>query len=88
MWCKVFEVIKIENNLYYCALEIPEPDYNDLPGIAGIKLLSREEMQLPAEQSMKLMIEKSIQHAISSSDSGNPTILLLEDGPYGIPIVE
>ncbi|MBK8504415.1 MAG: nickel-dependent lactate racemase [Saprospiraceae bacterium] len=87
MWCKVFEVIEKENNLYYCALEIPESEYADLPGLAGIKLLTNEERQLPANQAMKLMIEKSIKHAISSSDSDHPTLLLLKDGPYGIPIV-
>lgn len=87
MWCKVFDVIEKEDNLYYCALEIPESDYSGLPGLAGIKMLSLGERQLPANQAVKLMVEKSLEHAIGSSDSESPSVLLLKDGPYGIPVV-
>ena len=87
MWCKVFDVIKEEKNLYYCSLEIPEPAYDILPGVAGIKMLAQKDRDLPAEKCMKLMIEKALTDAIKTSDAKDPSILLLKDGPYGIPQV-
>ena len=87
MWCKVLEQIKEKNNLYYCALEIAESEYDYLPGIAGIKMLSAEEKKLPEAEAMKLMLTRSLVDASSKCQVENPRILLLRDGPYGIPEV-
>ena len=86
MWCKVFEVIKDPGNLYYCSLEIPESDYNYLPGRAAIRMLDEAERMSPPNQSVKLMIERSLAHAIETSKTATPQILLLKDGPYGVPV--
>lgn len=85
MWCKVLDVIEETSNIYYCALEIEEADYKFIPGMAGIKLIDEDEKVLPVEQSMQLMIERSLELAISRSQSESPELLLLKDGPYGIP---
>lgn len=87
MWCKVFEILKHTHNLYYCALEIPASDYGDLPGIAGIEFLNSEEQALPKVEAMELMVQRVMSHATDTSAIDNPTICLLKDGPYGVPLV-
>ncbi len=87
MWCKVFQQIKKEINLYYCALEIPKTDYAYLPGKAGIDMISEEERLLPADEAMCRMVQRTLVDAIATSHVRDPSILLLKDGPYGVPLV-
>lgn len=87
MWCKVLDIIGEANNLYYCALEIQDSLYQNLPGIAGIQMLTDPEKSLNEEEKMKLMVERSILNAVSRCKSPSPSILMLKDGPYGIPLV-
>lgn len=86
MWCKVFEVLEKEKNFLYCALEIPEKDYEYLPGTPCISMISVNKND-PPEVSVRLMIEKAVEYACKESDKNHPSILLLKDGPYGIPEV-
>lgn len=86
MWCKVFDVLENEKNLLYCALEIPEKDYEYLPGTPCISMISRDKNDRP-EVVMRAMVEKAVEYACRMSDKNHPSILLLKDGPYGIPEV-
>ncbi len=88
MWCKVLDVIGDDKNLIYCALEIPRADYENLPGIPAITLLTEQELGLSdTEEIMKTMIQRSIQHAYQKAGNPEAEMLLLQDGPYGIPEV-
>ncbi|MDX2246066.1 MAG: nickel-dependent lactate racemase [Bacteroidia bacterium] len=86
MWCKVFEILGKEENLLYCALEIPEKEYEYLPGTPCVSMLSAAE-KANSKTSMRIMIEKAIEYACLKSGKNSPSILLLKDGPYGIPEV-
>ncbi|MEM8967806.1 MAG: nickel-dependent lactate racemase [Bacteroidota bacterium] len=88
MWSKVLTRIEREGNLIYCALEIPDTEYEQLPGIAGFQLLDQSELKsLTDEEKIIRITEAAIRRAVSSSNVPNPTIVLLKDGPYGIPEV-
>ncbi|NND08188.1 MAG: nickel-dependent lactate racemase [Saprospiraceae bacterium] len=87
MWCKVFEVLNNDQNLYYCALEIPLSAYAGLPGISGMSLLDQAEQKLPTVEAMEVMLERTLTHAVNNSGIDSPSILLLKDGPYGIPVL-
>ena len=88
MWSKVLTRIEREENLIYCALEIPDAEYEHLPGVAGFKLLDQSERQnLTDEEKITRITEEAIQRAIVSVNVPNPSIVLLKDGPYGIPEV-
>jgi nickel-dependent lactate racemase len=85
LWCKVFEIIKSQENLIYCALEIEDSYYDRIPCTPGIRLMNAK------NTSISDLINFSLVSAIErSGDNGQikPTILFLKDGPYGIPIVE
>lgn len=89
MWSKVLTRIVREDNLIYCALEIPDAEYEDLPGVAGFQLLNQADLQpLTDEEKITRITEAAIQQAIDSSDTPAPSIVLLKDGPYGIPEVQ
>ncbi|MGD1891735.1 MAG: nickel-dependent lactate racemase [Cyclobacteriaceae bacterium] len=88
MWSKVLTQIEREDNLIYCALEIPDAEYEHLPGVPGFQLLDPSEWQnLTDEEKITRITEAAIQRAIDSSRTSHPSIVLLKDGPYGIPEV-
>ena len=92
MWGKVLEVIGTEENLVYCSLDIPEPEYSFLPGISGMNLLTPEEQALgrSAVELMELMVERAVSGALDALRrrlGREPEVLFLPDGPYGVPEV-
>jgi nickel-dependent lactate racemase len=92
MWCKVLDRIGDARNMIYCSLEIPHEAYAILPGVPGIRCLSKDELISgdSAEQLMSLMVQRAIIEAIEVLRvrlGRNPRLLLLRDGPYGIPVV-
>ncbi|UCF95847.1 MAG: nickel-dependent lactate racemase [Spirochaetaceae bacterium] len=92
MWCKVLEVIGKEENLIYCNLEIPDKAYSLLPGVPGLRYLSNTERNSgrSAEELMSMMAERAIDAAVESLKARlgrDPQLLLLPDGPYGVPFV-
>ena len=88
MWCKVLEVIGSPQHLSYCTLDIPRAEYALLPGLAGISLIGDDEIAALGELgAMQLMVARVLDRAIAESGLAAPSILLLKDGPYGIPVV-
>ena len=87
MWSKVLTRIEHEDHLIYCALEIPDAAYEHLPGVPGLHLVGKTQLDRARsdEEKITMMVEAAIRQAIAISD--NPQILLLKDGPYGIPEV-
>lgn len=92
MWSKVLNVIGDESNLIYCSLEIPAQDYSILPGIPGHTFLSSEELNMKnnPKECMQMIIEQSLISAVQhlqKKKRGDPDVLYLKNGPYGIPEV-
>lgn len=92
MWCKVLDRIGEEENLIYCNLEIPDEAYAILPGVPGVRYLRTAELEsgMPAEELMTLVVKRSVGKAIQMLRDRlgrEPRILLLRDGPYGVPVV-
>ncbi|MBD0259006.1 MAG: hypothetical protein ICV83_25085, partial [Cytophagales bacterium] len=82
------DVIGREENLIYCATDIPRGAYATLPGLPGLDFLTdAEHATLSAPRRVALMTERALTHAVQASGQPNPSILLLKDGPYGIPEV-
>lgn len=88
MWCKVLDVIGSEDNLIYCSVDIPRSAYATLPGKPGLDFLTNDETVLPPAQRVARMTERALTHALQASGKPNPTVLLLKDGPYGIPEIK
>jgi nickel-dependent lactate racemase len=91
MWGKVLDRIGGDENLIYCSLEIPDEAYAILPGIPGLRCLTKEELASgkPAEELMTLMVCRAVDGAIKTLRSRlgrDPRVLLLRDGPYGVPV--
>jgi nickel-dependent lactate racemase len=92
MWGKVLDRIANEENLVYCSLEITDEDYAILPGVSGLPHLSPDELASgkPTEELMTLMVERAINEAVTMLRARlgrDPRLLLLRDGPYGVPVV-
>jgi len=92
MWCKVLDVIGDEENLIYCSLEISDSAYSLLPGVPGMGFLKDEEKdsKRPAGEVMTLLAERALSSAIEKLRvrlGRDPDMLLLQDGPYGVPEV-
>lgn len=86
MWCKVLEAIQHESHLIYCALELEPEVCEGLPGTYMIQHLGREELEnQPPEALMQAMVRQGLDLAVAQSDVPQPRVLLLKDGPYGIP---
>jgi nickel-dependent lactate racemase len=91
MWGKVLDTIGGDDNLIYCSLEIPAEAYALLPGIPGLRYLTNDEgtSGKSAEELMALMVKRVVQRAIETLRTRlgrDPRMLLLRDGPYGVPV--
>jgi len=86
MWCKALDTLGRSDNLLYLGLEIPAEDFTGLPGLSGWQFVpgGKPNGQAPVEL-MRTMLKESITFARNRSMNQPPEILLLKDGPYGIP---
>ena len=82
MWTRLLEITPQEN-LIYCTLDIPSQDFSWLPGIDARSLA-------PQAHDLAALINRSVSWAVSrfTEHAGHPpSIAVLPDGPYGIPII-
>jgi nickel-dependent lactate racemase len=91
MWGKVLDRIDGDENLIYCSLEVPDEAYAILPGIPGLRYLTADERSSgkPQEELMTLMVNRAVDAAIEKLRARlgkDPRVLLLRDGPYGVPV--
>lgn len=88
MWCKVLRRVEDPAHLIHCALEIPAEAYDSLPGRSGRALAGGSGKQAEDEDAiMATMVERAVESALKEIGRTDPSILLLVDGPYGIPRV-
>lgn len=86
MWCKVLRKIEREDHLIYGSLQIPEEEYEILPGQAAFRFLTeKERSNLDEVEAVRRMTTRSVARALEMSPDPDPSVLFLEDGPYGIP---
>ena len=81
MWGRLFKVIPPEN-LIYCSLEIPAESFAWIPGTDG-RILA------PEAQNLEELVNRSLVRTIEELKiqlGRKPSIAVLKDGPYGIPI--
>jgi nickel-dependent lactate racemase len=81
MWTRLFKITS-SDNLYYCSLDILESDFAWLPGTDARKLA-------PGAKDLKSLVEAALDAAVNQlqdRDGKPPRIVVLPDGPYGIPI--
>lgn len=82
MWTRLFKISPPEN-LYYCSLEIPEADFDWLPG-------SDARSFAPGADSLTLLVKGALDRALPWLEKRlgrTPRIVALPDGPYGIPFL-
>ncbi len=86
MWCKVLDVMGSSDHLLYLGVEIPPEDFSKLPGLSGWQFVPGGKANGQAPGSLiKTMLKESLSFAMKRSKAQPPEILLLKDGPYGIP---
>ena len=86
MWCKALDVLEDPEHLLYVGLEISAEDFKGLPGICGWQFIPGGKPNGQASKDLiKTMLWESLQFAVKRSTTQPPDILLLKDGPYGIP---
>jgi nickel-dependent lactate racemase len=81
MWTRLFEKTPPEN-LLYCSLEMPEDDFDWIPGIDARTVVGES-------ASLQKLMNKTTQWAYSEllDRLGRvPEVCVLPDGPYGIPL--
>jgi lactate racemase len=89
MWSKVLGKTGSENNLIYCSLEIPADEYSIIPSIPGHTFIDRKKTD---SRNLTSLMESIITQSVISTirrlgekNKKEPDIVLLKDGPYGIP---
>jgi nickel-dependent lactate racemase len=86
MWCKVLEQLGDPSHLIYCNLDISAEEHDLLPGMQGLSLLPAGSWPAGGEEAiMSRMTELAVQHAREQMGDPAAEVLLLQDGPYGIP---
>lgn len=82
MWGRVLRQLGPDGRLIYCSPQIPGPLFaaHSLPGLDG-----GAELNLPPDP--RRAAELMVQTAIDRLPSGH-SLLILEDGPYGIPVID
>ena len=83
MWCKVFEIIGNPERLIYCNRDIAASSYELLPCFPARKIGSFGD-----DISMSELVRNAVIFAAKRSGKSQPDILLLKDGPYGIPEIK
>ena len=81
MWTRLFERTSPENFLY-CCQEIPEEDFDWIPGMDARSLVGKT-------KSLSQLVDRSIAWAVQALQARlnrPPEIAILPDGPYGIPV--
>jgi len=81
MWTRLFRITPPEN-LFYCTLEIQDSDFLWLPGTDA-------RVFAPGAKDLKALVETAQDKAVVQLQERlerRPSIAVLPDGPYGIPI--
>ncbi len=81
MWTRLFEKIPPQN-LLYCCLEIPDQDFSWIPGENARTIVHET-------KNLNNLMNQTIAWAVKKQKEllrKNPRVVVLPDGPYGIPL--
>ena len=87
MWAKPLRWVGTEG-LIYCAAQITPQDCEIIPGLTGYDMLHSDATFASDTEKARTMLQHAIKYAVSHAKWAGrvPTIALVEDGPYAIPI--
>lgn len=87
MWGKVLRKVG-EEGLIYCTADIPEKDFEFLPGISGYEFLTPAGQRKKRALKVQEMVQNAVIYYISQrlSQGGTPRMAFIREGPYAVPI--
>jgi nickel-dependent lactate racemase len=89
MWGKPIRKVG-EDGLIYCAPQIPEKDYQIIPGVSGYDFIDSETRFASTKEKARAMVQNAVVYAVHHPrfDGRRPTIAFIDEGPYAIPIAK
>lgn len=87
MWGKVIRRVG-EDNLIYCAPQIPLGASQTIPGLSGHTFIDHDPERLPLETA-RTMVEKALYGVANRFLTGkgrSPSVAYIADGPYAVPV--
>jgi hypothetical protein len=87
MWGKPIRKVG-EDGLIYCAPQIPEEDYQIIPGVSGYEFIDSGTEFGSTKEKATVMFQNAVIYAVHHPrfDGRKPTIAFIDEGPYAIPI--
>jgi hypothetical protein len=87
MWGKPIRKVG-EDGLIYCAPQIPEEDYQIIPGVSGYEFIDSGTEFGSTKEKATAMFQNAVIYAVHHPrfDGRKPTIAFIDEGPYAIPI--
>jgi len=89
MWGKPIRKVG-EDGLIYCAPQIPEEDYEIIPGVSGYDFIDNGTEFGSTKEKATAMFQNAVIYAVHHPrfDGRKPTIAFIDEGPYAIPVVK
>lgn len=89
MWGRVLRKVG-ERGLIYCGPQIAAEDEALLPGRSGREFLAGPAEGLTGRDAARAMVQNALLAAVASSraEGREPSVAVLREGPYGIPVAE
>ena len=87
MWAKPLRKVGIEG-LIYCAPQVTSQDCLIIPGLTGYDMLHSDTEYVSEKEKARAMLQNAVNYAVSHPKWAGriPTIALVEEGPYAIPV--
>ncbi len=89
MWGKPIRKVG-KDGLIYCAPQIPEEDYQIIPGVSGYEFIDSGTEFGSTKEKATVMFQNAVIYAVHHPrfDGRKPTIAFIDEGPYAIPVAK
>lgn len=87
MWGKPMRKVGVDG-LIYCATQIPEEDYQIIPGLNGFQFIDSRTAYRSHKEMATAMFQNAVLYAAGHPRFGGrtPSMAFIEEGPYAIPM--
>ncbi len=87
MWGKPMRKVGVDG-LIYCATQIPEEEYQIIPGLNGYQFIDRRKEFGSSLETATAMLQNAVKYAAHHPRFAGrkPTMAFIEEGPYAIPM--
>ncbi len=87
MWGKPFRKVGMDG-LIYCCSQIPEENFNIIPGLNGYDFIDGDAGFATGKQKVTAMLQNAVIYAVSHPRFAGkkPTLAYIEEGPYAVPM--